>query len=69
MSRPRSGIGAELVPLVLILASLAGSLGLIVAVHRRASSTQAHEPDRCSRCPIASASRPGARGDRGPAGP
>src|SRR5947208_296332 len=38
MRRPRSGIGAELVPLVLILACLAGSLGLIVVVHRRAST-------------------------------
>ena len=32
MRRPRSGIAAELVPLALILACLAGSLGLIVAV-------------------------------------
>jgi hypothetical protein len=38
MRGPRSGIGAELVPLVLILACLAGSLGLIVVVHRRSSS-------------------------------
>ena len=38
MRRRRSGIGAELVPLVLILACLAGSLALIVVVHRRATS-------------------------------
>ena len=44
MRRPRSGIGAELVPLVLILACLAGSLALIVAVHRRASPPTAPRP-------------------------
>ena len=44
MSRPRSGIGAELVPLVLILAGLAGSLALIVAVHRRATAPKAPKP-------------------------
>ena len=38
MRRPRSGIGAELAPLVLILACLAGSLALIVLVHRRATT-------------------------------
>jgi hypothetical protein len=41
MRRPRSGIGAELVPLVLILAGLAGSLALIVTVHRRAIAPKA----------------------------
>ncbi len=35
MRRGRSGIGTELVPLVLILASLAGSLALVIAIHRR----------------------------------
>ena len=35
MRRRWSGIGAELVPLVLILAGLAGSLALVVTVHRR----------------------------------
>jgi len=35
MRRPRFGVGAELVPLVLILAGLAGSLGLIVEAYRR----------------------------------
>ena len=44
MSRPRSGIGAELAPLVLILAALAGSLALIVAVHWRASQPKAPRP-------------------------
>ncbi|WP_435009483.1 hypothetical protein P12x_000735 [Tundrisphaera lichenicola] len=37
MTRPRTGVGAELVPLVLILACLAGSLGLIIVVQRRAA--------------------------------
>ncbi len=36
MRRPRSGIGPELVPLLLILACLAGSLALILSIHRRA---------------------------------
>ena len=44
MRRPRSGIGAELAPLVLILACLAGSLALIVAVHRRAASRATARP-------------------------
>ena len=44
MSRPRSGIGAELAPLVLILACLAGSLALIVMVHRRATSRPPEKP-------------------------
>ena len=35
MRRRWSGIGAEVVPLVLILVCLAGSLGLVVTVHRR----------------------------------
>jgi hypothetical protein len=35
MRRGRSGIGTELVPLVLILASLAGSLALVIAIHHR----------------------------------
>ena len=35
MRRGRSGIAAELVPLVLILACLAGSLALVIAIHRR----------------------------------
>ena len=38
MRRPRSRIGAELAPLVLILAGLAGSLALIVVIHRRSST-------------------------------
>lgn len=44
MRRPRSGVGAELVPLVLILACLAGSLMLIVAVHRRAAPRRPVKP-------------------------
>ena len=38
MRRLRSGIGAELAPLVLILACLAGSFGLIIATYRRANA-------------------------------
>ncbi len=44
MRRPRSGIGAELVPLVLILACLAGSLAMIYSVHRRFASRKAPIP-------------------------
>ena len=52
MTRPRTGVGAELVPLVLILACLAGSLGLIIVVHRRAA------PRPKSRAPVAVALPP-----------
>ncbi len=41
MRRPRLGIGAELVPLVLILGGLAGSLGLIVEAYRRVNFARA----------------------------
>ena len=47
MRRRKSGVGAELAPLVLILACLAGSLGSIVAVYRRvnvARTTPAQPP-------------------------
>ena len=44
MRRPRSGIGAELVPLVLILACLAGTLAMIVSVHRQVASRRASRP-------------------------
>jgi hypothetical protein len=44
MRRPRSGIAAELVPLVLILACLAGTLALVVSVHRRIASRPASTP-------------------------
>ena len=36
MRRPRPGIGAELLPIALILVCLAGTLGLVITMHRRA---------------------------------
>ncbi len=38
MTRPRSGIGTELLVVILVPACLAGSLALILATHRRAAS-------------------------------
>ncbi|MBX6316756.1 MAG: murein L,D-transpeptidase, partial [Isosphaeraceae bacterium] len=35
MKRAARRIGAELVPVILVLASLGGSLALVLAVHRR----------------------------------
>ena len=40
MRRKRPGIGAELLPIALILISLAGSLGLVIAMHRRVQVTK-----------------------------
>ncbi len=51
MRRRRLGFGAELAPLVLILACLAGSLGLIVAAYRRVNQTRTLAP----RTPIVAA--------------
>ncbi len=44
MKGPRAGIGAELVPLVLILAGLAGSVTLIVSAQRRAAERKPSKP-------------------------
>ena len=44
MRRQRLGVGAELVPLVLILACLAGSFGLIIAAYRRVNVARTPPP-------------------------
>jgi len=44
MRRQRLGVGAELVPLVLILACLAGSFGLIISVYRRVNVARTSLP-------------------------
>jgi len=44
MRRRRLGFGAELAPLVLILACLVGSLGLIMAAYRRVNQTRTTVP-------------------------
>ncbi len=44
MKGPRTGVGAELVPLVLILACVAGSLALIVSAHRRQAPRRPRPP-------------------------
>jgi len=41
MRRPGPGVGTELVPLALILIGLAGTLGLVVAMHRRSAARPA----------------------------
>jgi hypothetical protein len=60
MRRGRSGIGAELVPLVLILASLAGSLVLVIAIHRRfvARSTVEKQPVAIVSPPLTASTKP-----------
>jgi len=40
MRRPRPGVGSELLPVALILIGLAGTLGLVVAMHRKAAVTR-----------------------------
>ena len=44
MRRERLGVGAELVPLVLILACMAGTLGLIIATYHRAHVARTTPP-------------------------
>ncbi len=38
MRRPRPGVGSELLPVALILIGLAGTLGLVVSMHRKAAA-------------------------------
>ncbi len=45
MSRPRPGIGTEILPVALILGCLLGSWLLIVSVHRRAAITRSTKPE------------------------
>lgn len=40
MRRPRPGVGSELLPVALILIGLAGTLGLVVTMHRKATATR-----------------------------
>lgn len=41
MKRPRPGVGSELLPILLILIGLAGTLGLVVSMHRKAATARA----------------------------
>ena len=41
MKRPRPGVGSEMVPVALILIGLAGTLALVVAMHRKAAFERA----------------------------
>ncbi|AGA30331.1 hypothetical protein [Singulisphaera acidiphila] len=48
MTRPRLRIGSELLPVCLILASLAGTSFLIVSMHRRATSLRKRAPTQAA---------------------
>src|SRR5262245_11836383 len=44
MTRPRPGIGSELLPVLLILVSLAGTWSLVVTMHRRVVPARPPDP-------------------------
>jgi hypothetical protein len=59
MRRPRPGVGSELLPVSLILIGLAGTLGLVIAMHRNAASTRpAARPGPSPPVVVAAAPRP-----------
>lgn len=44
MRRPRPGIGTEILPIAMILAGMAGTLGLVITMHRRVAVSRLDAP-------------------------